>query len=168
MSASAKSRGRGAEAVQILDEVDRRILKELLRSPRLPVIEIARRVGVARATVQIRIDRLTTVAFGSGGGHAPAAMGYRVSAFVSLNVRQGRGADVAARLASLPYVVELHTIAGAADLLCRVVALSNDHLQVLIDKVTSDPDVARATTTVVLSTPKHHRLVELVATDLAS
>ena len=60
----------------------------------------------------------------------PAALGYEVAAFITLEIRQPGGHDpVAERLAAIPEVLEVHTITGAGDLLCRVVARSNADLQ---------------------------------------
>ena len=41
-----------------LDATDRRILVELDDDPRLPTVVIAQRLGLARATVQSRLDKL--------------------------------------------------------------------------------------------------------------
>ena len=55
----------------------------------------------------------------------PAALGYEVTAFITLEIRQAGGHDpVAERLAAIPEVLEVHTITGAGDMLCRVVARS--------------------------------------------
>ncbi|GMA96096.1 hypothetical protein GCM10025881_29200 [Pseudolysinimonas kribbensis] len=42
-----------------LTELDRRLLAALREDGRMPLAELARRLGVARATVTARIDRLT-------------------------------------------------------------------------------------------------------------
>jgi DNA-binding Lrp family transcriptional regulator len=41
-----------------LDELDARLLRELDEAPRVGVLELSRRLGVARGTVQARLDRL--------------------------------------------------------------------------------------------------------------
>ena len=52
--------------------------------------------------------------------------GYKVTAFITLEIRQADGHDpVANRLSTIPEVLEVHSITGAGDMLCRVVARSN-------------------------------------------
>lgn len=42
----------------------------------------------------------------------PAALGYPVTAFATLEIKQGQGQDVRAHLAGVPEVLELHTTTG--------------------------------------------------------
>ena len=73
---------------------------------------------------------------GYGPDIDPAALGYGVMAFVTLEIRQAGGHDpVAERLAAIAEVLEAHTITGAGDMLCRVVARSNADLQRVIDAI---------------------------------
>ena len=66
----------------------------------------------------------------------PAALGYPVTAFLTLQLRQGAGHDVVARhLRGIAEVTEAHTITGEGDMWCRVVARSNADLQRVIDAV---------------------------------
>lgn len=73
------------------DELDARILALLLEQPRTSVREYARILGVARGTLQARLDRLDRdgVITGYGPRLSPQALGYRVLAFVHLEVTQG-------------------------------------------------------------------------------
>jgi DNA-binding Lrp family transcriptional regulator len=137
-----------------LDDLDARLLRELDAAPRVGVLELSRRLGVARATVQARLDRLV-----AGGVIAtfaptldPVALGYGVTAFATLEIRQGRGADV----------LEVHTITGAGDMLCRVVAQSNADLQRVLDRVTQFPEIVRTSTVIALSNPVPYRVLPLV------
>ena len=93
---------------------------------------------MARGTVQARLDRLHArgVVTGYGPDVDPVAIGYGVTAFVTLEIRQAGGHDpVAARLAGIPEVLEAHTITGSGDMLCRVVARTNADLQRVIDAI---------------------------------
>jgi len=86
------------------------------------VLEASRRLGAARGTVQARLDRMRErgVITGYGPDVDPAALGYEVTAFITLEIRQAGGHDpVAERLAAIPEVLEVHTITGAGDMLCR-------------------------------------------------
>jgi DNA-binding Lrp family transcriptional regulator len=128
------------------------------------VLELSRRLGVARATVQARLDRL--VARGVIAGFAPTlnpeALGYAVTAFATLEIRQGRGPEVLAHLRTIPEVLEVHTITGQGDMLCRVVARSNTDLQRVLDRVTQFDQIVRTSTVIALSNPISHRVLPLV------
>ena len=123
-----------------LDALDGRILGLFAAEPRVGVLECSRRLGVARGTVQARLERLTRdgVIRGWGPELDAAAMGYTVTAFATLEIRQASpdrpGHDaVAAHLATIPQVLEVHTITGAGDMFARIVARSNADLQRVID-----------------------------------
>jgi DNA-binding Lrp family transcriptional regulator len=148
-----------------IDALDAGLLGLLAELPRIGVLECSRRLGVARGTVQARLDRLQRrgVIRGFGPDIDPSALGYEVTAFVTLEIRQGRGhRTVAAHLARIPEVLELHTITGQGDLLCRIVARSNADLQRVIDQVVADEDIHRASTLIALSAPIPYRVLPLV------
>jgi DNA-binding Lrp family transcriptional regulator len=148
-----------------IDGLDGRLIALLDREPRIGVLEASRRLGVARGTVQARLDRLRTqgVVRGFGPEVDPAALGYPVTAFATLEIKQGQGADVRAHLASVPEVLELHTITGEGDMLCRLVARSNADLQRVIDLVVGFAGIVRASTAIALENPVRLRVIPLVA-----
>ena len=149
----------------MIDELDARLIELLAAEPRTGVLEASRRLGVARGTVQARLDRLDArgVVTGYGPDVDPAAIGHGVTAFVTLEIRQAGGHDpVAARLAGIPEVLEAHTITGPGDMLCRVVARTNSDLQRVIDAIVEVAGVVRASTVIALATPVPYRVVPLV------
>jgi DNA-binding Lrp family transcriptional regulator len=154
----------GAGSREAIDSLDARLLRELTTDPRMGVLEMSRRLGVARATAQARLDRL--VARGVIASFAPQidpeALGYHVTAFATLEIRQGNGASVLRHLDTIPEVLEVHTITGAGDMLCRVVARSNADLQRVLDVVTALPDIGRSSTVIALSNPVPYRVLPLV------
>jgi DNA-binding Lrp family transcriptional regulator len=148
-----------------IDQLDGRLLALLDAEPRIGVLECSRRLGVARGTVQARLDRL--VARGVIRSFAPqvepAALGFGVTAFVTLEIRQGRGhAAVAADLAGVPEVLEAYTITGSGDMFCRVVARSNADMQRVIDLVLEVEGVVRTSTVIALATQVPYRVLPLV------
>ncbi len=150
---------------QPVDRLDARLIALLTVQPRIGVLECARRLGVARGTVQARLDKLSDrgVIRGYGPDIAPAALGYGVTAFVTLEIRQSTGHDpAAAHLATIPEVLEAHTITGSGDLLCRIVARSNADLQRVIDQVVAYPDIVRASTIIALAEQISYRTLPLV------
>jgi len=148
-----------------MDGLDARLVDLLAAEPRVGVLEASRRLGVARGTVQARLDRLRSqgVITGYGPDVDPAALGYRVTAFVTLEIRQAGGHDpVADRLALIAEVLEAHTITGQGDMLCRVVARDNADLQRVIDLIVDVPGVVRTSTVIALAAPINYRVLPLV------
>ena len=149
----------------MIDDLDARLIELLTREPRVGMLEASRRLGVARGTVQARLDRLQSrgVITGYGPDVDPAAVGYGVTAFVTLEIRQAGGHDqVAGRLSGIPEVLEAHTITGAGDMLCRVVARTNADLQRVVDAIVDVPGVLRASTVIALAAPIGYRVLPLV------
>jgi DNA-binding Lrp family transcriptional regulator len=147
-----------------IDRLDARLIALLAREPRIGVLEMSRRLGVARGTAQARLDRLRErgVVRGFGPEVDPAALGYPVTAFATLEIRQGQGADVRTHLAGVPEVLELHTTTGRGDMLCRLVARSNADLQRVIDRVVALDGIVRASTAIVMENPVPWRIIPLV------
>ncbi|HKC29939.1 MAG TPA: Lrp/AsnC family transcriptional regulator [Jatrophihabitans sp.] len=152
------------DRARVIDELDARLLRELDESPRVGVLELSRRLGVARGTVQARLDRLVDrgVIASFAPTLEPAALGFSVTGFTTLEIRQGQGEAVLAHLSDIPEVLEVHTITGPGDMLCRVVARSNADLQRVLDRVTKYPEIVRTSTVIALSNPIRHRVLPLV------
>ena len=153
------------------DRLDAELIELLAAEPRVGVLEASRRLGVARGTVQARLDRMRDrgVITGYGPEVDPAALGYEVTAFITLEIRQAGGHDpVAERLTAIPEVLEVHTITGGGDMLCRVVARSNADLQRVPDAIVSAEGVVRSATLISLATQVPYRVLPLVWAAAAS
>ena len=154
-----------ANPVPPVDALDRRILHLFATEPRVGVLEASRRLQVARGTVQARLDRLERdgVVTSWAPRISPAALGYGVTAFVTLEIVQHEGrAEVSARLARIPELLECWTVTGSGDLWCRIVAHSNADLQRVIDALVTDPGVVRSVTLIGLAEPIPYRTEPLV------
>src|SRR5580693_9427290 len=139
----------------LIDRRDPALIELLAAETRVGGREASRRLGVARGADQARLDRLQGrgVITGYGPEVDPAAIGYEVTAFITLEIRQAGGHDpVAERLAAIPEVLEVHTITGVGDMLCRVVARSNADLQRVLDAIVSAEGVVRSSTLISLAT----------------
>ena len=148
-----------------VDALDAALIELLAAEPRVGVLEASKRLRVARGTVQARLERLQErgVITGYGPEIDPAALGYEVTAFITLEIRQAGGHDpVAERLAAIPEVLEVHTITGAGDMLCRVVARSNADLQRVLDAIVSAEGVVRSATLISLAAQVPYRVLPLV------
>ena len=148
-----------------IDRLDAALIELLAAEPRVGVLEASRRLRVARGTVQARLERMQErgVITGYGPEVDPAALGYEVTAFITLEIRQAGGHDpVAERLAAIPEVLEVHTITGAGDMLCRVVARDNADLQRVLDAIVATNGVVRSATVISLATQVPYRILPLV------
>ncbi|WP_309115652.1 Lrp/AsnC family transcriptional regulator [Saccharothrix sp.] len=158
------SDGQAEHSDQVLDALDARLLLLLTDEPRLGVLECSRRLGVARGTVQARLDRL--VARGVLTGFPPAldlaAMGYGLTAFAVVEIAQGQRREVSRGLAAINEVCEVHATTGQGDLFVRMVARSNADLQRVIDEIVDVPGVRRLSTSIALSTPVPPRVRPLL------
>ncbi|WP_027659743.1 Lrp/AsnC family transcriptional regulator [Salinispora fenicalii] len=152
-----------------LDSLDVGLIELLAEEPRIGVLECSRRLGVARGTVQARLDKLVArgVIDGFGPAVSPAAVGFGVTSFVTLEISQRHGRDpVVAHLAAIPEVLEAHTITGSGDLLCRIVARSNADLQRVIDQIVSHESIRRTSTIIALAEQIPRRVLPLLRSAL--
>lgn len=146
-----------------LDATDRALIAALAAAPRSGVLQLSRQLGIARNTVQSRLDRLLSrgVITGFGPDIDIRRLGYSVNAFVTLEIAQGRGPDVVEHLRSVDEVIEAHMTTGQGDLLCRVAATDNDHLGHVISRILEVPGITRTTTVLALATHIAPRVLHL-------
>jgi DNA-binding Lrp family transcriptional regulator len=148
-----------------MDDLDRTLIDLFADDPRVGVLEASRRLGVARGTVQARLDKLerSGVVTGWGPDLSPEALGFPVMAFLTLEITQGAGHEVVAEhLARIPEVLEAYTITGTGDMWCRVVSRSNSDLQRVIDSVVGFAGITRTSTVMALATQVPYRVLPLV------
>jgi len=138
-----------------MDAREREFVAGLGSATRPNVLELSRRLGIARNTVQARLERLQNSGAITGFGPIVdlGAMGFGVLAFTTLEIAQGGEAAVIAGLTGIPEVLEVHKVTGPGDLLCRVVARTNAHLHAVLEQVLATPGILRTTTALALTTP---------------
>jgi DNA-binding Lrp family transcriptional regulator len=148
-----------------IDQLDARLIATLRESPRVGLLEIARRLNVARGTVQARLAKLERagVIIGYGPEVDPTALGYAITAFVLIELAQGRLADAVATMKAMPEVLEADAISGPQDVICRVVARDTEHLQELVNELLRTPAIRRCTSYIALSRQVPPRTGPLVA-----
>src|SRR4030081_2400122 len=147
-----------------IDRLDAGLLRALDEPPRAGVLELARQLGVARGTVQARLDRLQArgVITGFGADIDLVELGFAVLAFTTLEIAQGRLHDVVEHLRDIPEVLEAHATSGTGDLHCRVVARTNSDLQEVINRILEVQGIDRSTTVIALSDQIRYRGMPLV------
>jgi len=128
-----------------LDATDARILLALREDARLSGVELAQRLGLSRNTVQARLARLESgdALAGIDRRVEHRALGYPLTAFVTVRADQHRLPSIEQDLAAIPEVVEVHGIAGEVDVMIRVVAIDADDLYRIAGAILSVPGVER-------------------------
>lgn len=154
-----------------VDALDVAILRHLVAKPRAGIRECARALGAARGTIHARLGRLERS--GVIPDFAPilslSELGYHTLAFVHVHIAQGRLDTVSRGLMAIPEVIEVHSIAGEGDFLCRVVARDTEHLEQVIQRFVSIPGIVRTRSEVAMSERVRLRvapLLEHLATEM--
>jgi DNA-binding Lrp family transcriptional regulator len=147
-----------------LDPLDVRLLRLLDENPRAGVLELSRLSGVARATVNARMQRWQTA--GLVTGYGPQfdldAAGFPVQALVTLDIAQGQLAELREFLLTMPGVIEAYATTGTGDVVCRVAAASNADLQQLLIDLDRSEVIRHSTSAVILSTVVSFRVLPLL------
>lgn len=135
-----------------LDDTDRRILATLDEDPRMSVLLLAQKTGLARGTVQARLDRYREhgVLRLASTRVSPAALGCALAATVSAELDQHKLEAAITALRRIPEVLECFAPAGGTDLLCRVVARNPDDLYRVSEEIRLCPGILRTSTSVFL------------------
>lgn len=120
-----------------MDDTDRELLAQLESNARLPVATLARRLGLARSTVQARIERLEEK--GIIAGYAlrlgDAARGDRIRATVLISIEPRSTPAVLARLKTLTQVEAAHTASGRWDMVLQLAAPTTALLDEVLDAI---------------------------------
>ncbi len=147
-----------------IDSLDVSLIELFTDFPGIGVMECSKRLGVARGTVQNRLNRLheSGVVTRIAPHIDAAAMGYPVAAFCSLQIQQNLGQDgMAEKLAQIPEILELHTVSGSSDFLVKIVARSTADLQRVLDAISSTEGMGRSSSSIVLATHFENRVIPL-------
>ena len=138
-----------------LDDVDRRLLRELAADARLPNNALARRVGIAPSTClgRVRALRERGVIRGYHADVDPTALGRPIQAMISVRLQshaRGHIPAFMAKIATLPEVLNVFFLGGADDFHVHIAATSTDNLRdfVVVNR-SGDPDVALTETNLI-------------------
>ena len=121
--------------MEILDELDRKILSMLSKDARTPFLEIARECGVSGAAIHQHVSKLTGLGVIKGTQYIidPSALGYETCAYIEVYLKDPSQFDVVVKqLEKMPEVVECHYTTGAFDMFIKLYAHNNHHLMTLI------------------------------------
>ncbi|GHO56303.1 Lrp/AsnC family transcriptional regulator [Ktedonobacter robiniae] len=120
---------------EAIDAVNKRILEELQREPRLTMSELGRRIGMSSPAVTERVRRLeeTGVIRGYRLDLNPAALGLPIAAYIRIRPNSGQLPRIAELAQQIPEVVECHRITGEDCFLVKAYIPAIDQLDRLLD-----------------------------------
>ncbi len=137
-----------------MDELDRGILAILGADARTSVAVLARKLKVARSTVQARLERLegSHVIAGYTVKLGEAARQGRIRATVLLTVEPRAQPNVLTRLRAIPEVESIRTTSGRVDLLLQIAAETTATLDDVLDQVGAITGIKSSESLIHLST----------------
>lgn len=137
-----------------MDDMDRTILGLLSADARMSVATLARKLKVARSTVQARLERLesTGIIAGYTLKLGEAARAARIRATILLTIEPRSQAAILTRLKTVSEVEVAHTTSGRFDLLLQVAAPSTTALDDVLDRIGAMTGVKSSESLIHLST----------------
>jgi DNA-binding Lrp family transcriptional regulator len=142
-----------------MDDTDLALMAELRRDGRASLSDLASRLGISRATVRIRMERLIkskdiagfTVLTRVDAAPAP------VRALMLIGI-EGRGAErIMARLAGFAAVTAVHSTNGKWDLIAELAAQTLEELDSVMFRIREIDGVMQSETNLILSTRRAGR-----------
>ncbi|GFE64996.1 AsnC family transcriptional regulator [Litoreibacter roseus] len=135
-----------------LDQTDRNLIAALRQNARASVTTLAADLGVARATIQTRLDRLVssgtiqrfTVELQSGDTDA-------IHAIMTIAVQGPMSRAVTRALRNLAQIIELHSTNGAWDMVARIEAEDLQSFDRILREVREIPGVLNTETSILLA-----------------
>ena len=139
-----------------IDDVDRKILNELLRDCRRSYRSIARRAGVSVGTVLSRIRRLEKagVIRGYSALLDHEKLGYQLTVLAEITVSKGKLLEMEQAIGRLPNTCAVYDVTGSTDALVLAKFHSREELSKFTKGLLSMPFIDRTNTHVVLTTVK--------------
>jgi DNA-binding Lrp family transcriptional regulator len=146
--------------MRMLDDIDQRLIAELRRDGRASHSDLAERLGLSRATVRSRIERLVakaeiagfTVVTRSDVADTP------VRALMLIGIEGKGGEKLMARLTGMPAVMAVHSTNGRWDLIAELATQTLLELDAVIHRIRNLEGVMTSETNLLLSTRKAGRL----------
>jgi Lrp/AsnC family transcriptional regulator for asnA, asnC and gidA len=136
----------------------------LSKDSSLPIVEIAKQIGISDATVHLRIKHL--IAAGIINKFTISIdndrLGYTYVAFIGVNVVPGYTAEVTKYLASLNEILELHEMLSRFDLLLKLRARNLEEMRdIVVNKVRKFPRIFEIELMTTLKTSKEEQIIDL-------
>jgi len=144
----------------MIDEIDRKILKEMQEDARISYAELGRRVGLTTPAVIERVHKLEDahIITGYRAEIDTAKVGLPITAFVRMSITGVDYSHIIEVAQESNEVLECHRGTGGDSFIMKVAVSSVEHLQEVIDRLVP---YGITTTTIVLSSPVKRRVIEV-------
>ncbi len=137
-----------------IDDTDRKILALLRENARAPSVELARRAGISRTTLQARMERLERARIIAGytirGDSEHDRQAIRAHIMITALPKLAPAVETALR--RIAEVRTLHSVSGTFDMVAVAVTESVAEMDRLIDRIGALDGVERTDTAIILST----------------
>lgn len=148
------------EVIDQMDEIDVELLRLLTANARMPVATLAKKLKLARSTVQARLDRLEVT--GAIAGYTvrlgEVARARKIRATVLMEIEPRSMAQVIGRLKAMPEVEEALSVSGRVDLIVTLAAPTTETLDAALDKIVTIPGISDTESLIELSTKIDRKL----------
>jgi len=150
-----------------LDDLDRRVIVELQKDCRAPLVNLARKLGTSKSTVHYRISRLEKegVITGYYAHISPLRLRKEYAAIVLTQARVGIGLRgrlrIGRQIAAVPGVWSVYAVFGEYDFIFLVRADSRQDLAEKVNAVTAMRGVERTNSQIVEIAVKEDPRVEI-------
>lgn len=130
-----------------LDAIDRKILNELVANARIPISELARRVGLSKTPVALRIKQMEDMGLITGyrANLSPLKLGLTHVTYMQIRLddtRQKALEKFNAEIRKIPEVEECYMIAGGFDYLVKVRSRDmGEFRRIMADKISALPHI---------------------------
>jgi Lrp/AsnC family leucine-responsive transcriptional regulator len=143
-----------------LDDIDRRLLRELQENARLSLAELGRRINLSSPAVAERLQRLerTGVVTGYRAAVEPKALGYPIAAFVRIRPTTRQLQKIPELAREVPEVVECHRVTGEDCFVIKLHLREMDDLEDILDRFIV---LGQTTTSIIHSSPVEGRALPL-------
>ncbi len=137
-----------------MDDADARLVNALAVNARLPISSLARQLGMARTTVQARMERLERcgVIAGYTVKLGDAVRLGRIRATVLVQFEPRKGPMILQRLKAIPAVEAVHTSSGRFDMILQLATANTANLDEILDGIGAIDGVRSSESLIHLST----------------
>jgi len=137
-----------------LDPLDHQLIQLLKVNARLPMVQLAKALGCARSTAQLRLKALEDrgVITGYTVGLKVARASASISAMVLISIESKNEPEVVRALTHRYEITKLFSVSGRYDLCAMLSTESTHELDAVIDKIRAIKGVVDTFSTILLST----------------
>lgn len=137
-----------------LDALDRQLIELLKVNARLPMVKLAKALGCARSTAQLRLKALEDagVITGYTVGVTSNRSAASIRAMVLISIESKNEHDVVRALSKRHEIIKLYSVSGRYDLCAMLLTESTQELDTVLDKIRAVKGVVDTFSTVLLST----------------